>query len=198
MHLCYCRLQNITYWPQIVQWHTVHQILLKSRNMLIQFAIVKVWDIFQRLANTQPQYFLFHIEMWALLFCLSCRSILNFPLYDLASFGNGPQSVQHIAYSLPCHWALWVQLSLGQTSLQSSVTLHLMDINCLPPDLFAVTRPWLWCHVCKVVWWPMAHRHSGKTSLKSYSGDQSHRFIPPMRLITYIETFWTVSLTLKR
>ncbi len=105
-------------------------------------------------------------------------------------------SILHIPS--PCHWALWVQLSLGQTSLQSSVTLHLMDINCLPPDLFAVTRPWLWCHVCKVVWWPMAHRHSGKMSLKSYSGDQSHGFIPPMILINYIETFWTVSLTLKR
>ncbi len=94
-------------------------------------------------------------------------------------------SILHIP-SPPHHWALWVQLSLGQTSLQSSVTLHLMDINCLPPDLFAVTRPWLWCHVCKVVWWPMAHRHSGKTSLKSYSGDQSHDFIPPMRFINYI------------
>ncbi len=61
MHLCYCRLQKITYWPQM--YSDIHQILLKSRNMLIQFAIVKVWVIFQRPVNMQPQYFLCHIEM---------------------------------------------------------------------------------------------------------------------------------------
>lgn len=170
--LSYCHLQKITYWLQM--YSDIHT--------LIQFAIVKVWVIFQRPANMHYMHIAYMHKCYWLVFHAGPSWISHHP-HPLATV-LWVCSIMHIPS--PCHWALWVQLSLGQTSLQSSVTLHLMDINCLPPDLFAITRPWLWCHVCKVVWWPMAHRHSGKTSLISYSGDQPHCLIMPMRLIKYI------------
>lgn len=83
MHLSYCRspklnIHRYLFTVTCITYYTQKQSF--CFEMLIQFSIVKVWIIFQRPANTQPQYLLYHDWMVSIIVLFILQVHLEFPI----------------------------------------------------------------------------------------------------------------------